>query len=156
MKFSAVLDRHFTRHEIFGLLRILNGISFIIYYVFVLCPHWNDFFSSHGLIDPDRFGIFPGSWLHSLWAFDGLKLGLFVVTLILFLFYTFGYYARWAQIFLLPLILGFHNANPLINHEPQQLNNLLLLLLLFCPIEARYVIRKCHWRRFWRPITERQ
>ena len=142
MKFSTVLDKTYSREEIFALMRILNGLSFILYCLFVLAPNWNEFFSVSGFVVPDVFGSFPGSWLFSIWEHDGLKLGLFVLTIVLYFCYAIGFYARIAQLLLIPLQLGFHNANPFINHEPQQLNNLLLLLLAVAPIEERWTIRK--------------
>jgi hypothetical protein len=153
MKFSAVLDRNFTRHEVFGIMRILNGLSFLIYYLFVLAPNFETFFTSRGFI-PQALDFFPGSWLNYFWAYDPLKFFLFVITVGLLVCYTIGYYARISQVILLPLILGFHNYNPLINHEPQQLNNLLLLVLCFAPIEKRYYIKRMYF--CIKRITEKQ
>jgi hypothetical protein len=156
MKFSAVFDKTYSREEIFALMRILNGLSFVVYYLFVLFPNFADFFGTEGFIVPSAFENFPGSWLFSVWTQDTLKIGLFAITISLFISYTIGFYSRISQILLLFLQLGFHNANPFINHEPQQLNNLLLLLLVVCPIEEKWTLRKFTWPSFLPRYSGRQ
>lgn len=156
MKFSAVFDKTYSREEIFALMRILNGLSFILYYLVVLAPNFASFFGTDGFIVPSSFESFPGSWLFNTWDVDAIKFFLFVITVGLYVCYTIGYNARIAQLILLPLQLGFHNANPFINHEPQQLNNLLLLLLVVCPIEEKFTIKKLDWSIFFPRKTDKQ
>lgn len=145
MKLSAVLSRVYTKGEVFSLMRVLNGLSFLIYYTLVLVPNFDRFFSTSGFVHPEEFTFFPGSWLFRIWPHDTVKFVLFVLTVLLFVCYTVGFYARLAQALLIPLQLAFHNANPLVNHEPQQLNNLLLVVLLFAPIDEHFSLKKIPW-----------
>lgn len=154
MNFKFALKRLFTDEEILALLRILNGFSFLIYYTVALSPNWTQFFSSQGYISPEKFEFYPGSWLFWIWDFDLLKLVLFGLTYILIIFYTLGFFTKLSMLLLIPLQIGFHLANPLIIHEPQQLTNLLMVLLFMLPIDNAWSLKK--GPVLWRPLDEKK
>lgn len=131
-----------SAEQTFAILRIFNGLSLIIYYTLALAGNWSEFFSSNGFISPDSFSFYPGSWLFFFWEYDTLKLGLFLLTYLLCYFYLLGIYAKVSLLFLIPIHLGFHLANPFIIHEPQQLTNLLLVILFFLPIDKTFALKR--------------
>lgn len=141
MSYKAVFKTGFETAEVFSLLRICNGISLLVYYTFVLSPNFKEFYSVSGFVDPN-FVFYPGSWLFSFWESDQLKLILFILTYGLIFLYTIGVYVKWVMLLLLPLHIGFHLASPMIIHEPQQLTNLLLVMLFFLPIDKFWALTK--------------
>ncbi len=134
--------KHSSPEEVLGLLRIGNGFSLLIYQFWILLPNWSDFFSKTGFVSPDKFSLYPASWIFTFWEMDLVKAGLFILMLLLTLFYTCGVFAKLSLIVLIPLVIGFHLANPMIIHEPQQLTNLLMVILFFLPIEDAFVLRR--------------
>lgn len=127
--------------EVLGLLRILSGLSLLIYIVTVLVPDYTSFFSAQGFIDPMSFRFNPPSWIFLFWSQEFLKIILFVLLVLLTLMFTVGLWPKWALLFLLPINTGLHLANPFIIHEPQQLTNLLLFLLFFLPVQSKWALR---------------
>lgn len=141
MNFKAAFREGLGPLQIFSLLRIFNGFSLLIYYTFVLSPNWKEFYSVMGYVDT-AFVFYPRSWLFAIWDLDPLKLCLFVITYALIILYTLGLYTKWVMVLLLPLHIGFHLASPMIIHEPQQLTNLLLVMLFFLPIDECWAVTK--------------
>lgn len=140
--FNFVRTKVYKNEEIFSLLRILNGVSLIIYYASVLLPNFGNFFTIQGFVDPSLFNYYKKSWLFYFWGNDLFFLFLFFLTFILLFTYTIGYFAKWSVLILIPIHVGFHTAVPFINHEPQPLTNLLLVLTAFLPIEKAWSIKK--------------
>lgn len=147
MNFRTVFKTPFAIEEVFSLLRIMNGIALLIYYTFALTPNWSQFFSSSGYVVPEVFAFYPDSWVFSFWSHDTFKLVLFILCYLLIFLYTLGIYVKPVMLIMIPLHIGFHLANPLIIHEPQQLTNLLLVILFFLPIEEKWAIKP--GRDFW-------
>lgn len=150
MNFKPAFKRSFSDSEILGLLRIFNGLSLLIYFCVAIIPNWTEFYSVGGFVEPATFAFYPKSWLFLFWESDLLKIILFVFSFICALFYTFGVYAKIALMLLIPVQIGFHLAAPMIIHEPQQLTNLLMVLLFFVPIEDAYALKK--GPQLWRPL----
>lgn len=153
MNFKAACKRPFTDSEVLALLRIFNGLSLLIYFCVAIIPNIGVFFGQNGYVEPDSFVFYPRSWLFYFWENELLKIALFVLSFICALFYTFGFYAKIALIILIPVQIGFHLAAPMIIHEPQQLTNLLMVLLFFLPVDSAFALRK--GPEIWRPLTVR-
>ncbi len=144
IKFKSVIFRDYSELEILDLIRILNGGCLLIYYLFVLLPNFSDFYLPVGFISPDTFYYYPKSLLFSFFYTDYFMYGCFFATIFLLYTFTIGIYAKWSLVLLLPLHIGFHHANPFINHEPQPLSNLLLIITLFLPIENIWAVKLRH------------
>lgn len=132
------------------MLRILNGAGILIYLIVAIIPDWAHFFSQSGFVEPAGFIYYPKSWIFYFWKSEILKIILFVIALIAALFYTIGFFAKISLIILIPIQIGFHLAAPMIIHEPQQLTNLLMVLLFFLPIEGAFVLKR--GPEIWRPL----
>ena len=136
-----VISRDYSTDEVFDLLRMINGLGMIVYYMTVVIPHFNLYYSKSGLVAPEAFSFYPKSWVFLFNGNEILLTGLLIFLLALILCYTIGLYAKWALVIFLPIHLGFHTANPFIIHEPQQLSNLLLILTLLFPIENKWALK---------------
>jgi hypothetical protein len=151
MNYKTAFNHPFRNSEVLAILRIFNGLSLLIYFSVALFPSWSEFFSTKGFVDPASFAFYPKSWVFYFWENDLLKIILFVMSFICALFYTLGIFAKIALLILIPIQIGLHLAVPLIIHEPQQLTNLLMVLLFFMPIENAYALRK--GPDLWRPLA---
>lgn len=150
MILNTAFKRPFSDFEILALVRILCGFCIFSYYVFTILPDWNLLYGSFGLVDPDAFAFSPPSWIFFIWELDWLKLVLLVFTVILSLGFSLGIFAKACLLFLLPLHLGFHLANPMITHEPHLLNNILLFVLFFLPVDEVWALKR--GPAFMRPL----
>lgn len=117
-------------------LRIFNGFSLVIYYILVIIPSWNDFFSTSSGISPILFEYYPKSPLFLIWENDLLKYAVTIFTAFSLFFYMIGIYPRIFHCLAFIGHISLHLANPFIIHEPQQLNNLLLILMFFLPLSG--------------------
>jgi hypothetical protein len=94
------------------------------------------------MVEPELFGEYLPSPLFAFWDEPLVLRALFALLLATLVCFTAGFWARWAQLLALPLLVAFHHANPFIIHEPQQLTHLLIVALLFVPIERVWVVRR--------------
>ena len=110
---------------------------YLVWYYLQLLPSFFVFFSRDGMVSrtllhpryPSLFFIFDSNF--------SLVAGL-VTLLILVICFALGKLNRLGLLTLIAIHVSFHNINPLIIHEPQQLSNLFLVLfLLFLPIRNR-------------------
>lgn len=154
MNFRTAFKHSFSNSEILALLRVFNGLSLLIYFCVAIIPNWSEFYSVSGFVEPETFVFYPRSWIFTFWENDLLKIILFVLGFVCALFYTFGVYAKIALLILIPIQIGFHLAAPMIIHEPQQLTNLLMILLFFMPIDGAYALKK--GPELWRPLKNEQ
>ncbi len=142
MNFKNAFRSCFSHVEILAFLRIFNGLSLFIYFCVAIIPNWTEFYSASGFVEPTSFVFYPKSWLFAFWNNELLKIFLFVISLLAALFYTVGIFAKISLLFLIPIQISFHLASPMIIHEPQQLTNLLMVLLFFMPIEEAFILKK--------------
>ncbi|MEM6731927.1 MAG: HTTM domain-containing protein [Myxococcota bacterium] len=101
------------------------------------------------MVRPDLLFSYIGSPLFVFWSSPNVLVGLFILMLVALAAMTLGVFSRGAYFIATPLVLAFHHANPMIAHEPHPLANLLLWVLLFFPIESRFVAVRTPGMRFF-------
>ena len=111
-----------------GLFRTALGI-YLFYYQLILLNDFSNYFGLGSMVLPDlltyKFSIF--FWVWNAWILKSF----FVVMMILTGIFVLGGLNRKGLALLFFLQISFHQANPLIIHEPQQLANLFLLMFFF-------------------------
>ncbi len=127
--------------QVFSALRITCGLHFLMLQLFIQLPNFDIFYSSHGMVRPGLFQFYRLSPLFYIWQWDSLKFVLFLATIVLSVFFTVGLWARIVHLPLFFMTLCFQMANPMVIHEPQQLLQLLLLLLWVLPYEKHYCLK---------------
>jgi hypothetical protein len=117
----------------FGLFRVGLGLYLLDYYR-TLLPDFLRYFGPSSMIQPQLLS--PRlSFLFWCWT-PAWLLSFFALLIVLIVCFMIGWHPRRILLPLWLLHLGFHHANPLIIHEPQQLANLFLLCGFFLPIDA--------------------
>ena len=148
-------SRPITRDTVFAGLRVASGTSLIFYNLTVVLPQFYELFGRQSMVVPEFFAWYPYSPLFWLWDIPRSLEAAFIVMVLCLVAFTVGFYARYAHIVALVLVISFHHANPFVSHEPQLLSNLLLFLLLFVPIEQRWTLRVSPGFRAWAPASVR-
>lgn len=103
---------------------------YLLWYYLLMVPNLETYYSAHGMIDrlylnpryPSLFFLLPQDTF--LWLS-------FIFIIFLIGMFALGRLSRPLVFVLFLFHLSFHNANPLIIHEPQQLSNLFLILFTF-------------------------
>lgn len=130
---SLIQDQN--RRGIFELSLMRRGLGFyLLFYYLPFFLELKEFFFNNQMID--RFLISPP--LPSLlFLFPSLTaLYFFYFLLLLFSFFLLQDKLTKLELFFLYLLnLSFHHANPLLIHEPHQIANYLLIVLLFFPAQ---------------------
>ncbi len=120
---------------VFELSLMRKGLGFyLLFYYLPFFPELKEFFYDHQMID--RFLISPP--LPSLLFLFSSHASLYVLYFLLLIFSFFLLQDKLSKLellFLYLLNLSFHHANPLLIHEPQQITNYLLIVLLFFPTQ---------------------
>ncbi len=153
---TNVLNRTFNLWEIGSLIRIVLGINLLFSYFFLLGPNFDYFFGQKGMVNPDVFHCYDGSPLFYVWDNTLILKLLFILLVLMAICFTIGFYSRLFHVPLYLLHLTFHHANPFIVHgEPDQLTNLMLVFVLFFPIEGVWVLRKTSVLKFFEEIDQK-
>jgi hypothetical protein len=125
--------------QVAAFLRMSCALGIIAYHCVVVIPNFTQYFSNTSFIEPDLFSHYPKSPLFWVWSETWIKILYSILILSLFLF-GIGFFARIFHLVAIVLGWAFHLANPAIIHEPQQLSNLMLVCLLFVPIQKQYFL----------------
>ncbi len=128
----------FNDQQVFSALRVTCGLHLLAQQLFVQLPNFNSFYGKTGMVNPDLFKFFRSSPLFLIWEMDRLKFSLLLLVIVFSLLFTLGIWARLIHVPLFAMTLFFQLANPMVVHEPQQLLQLLLLLLWFVPYESHF------------------
>ena len=120
----------FNKNQIneIGLFRTALGI-YLLYYQCILFKDFSTYFGPGSMIIPELLTL-KFSILFWVWNSLVLKI-LFLIMMGLTLIFMLGVINLWMFIGLFILQISFHQANPVIISEPQQLANLFLLMFFF-------------------------
>ncbi|MEO0593129.1 MAG: hypothetical protein AAFZ38_06065 [Myxococcota bacterium] len=138
MAFGLGLDSRVA----FAATRVLLAFGLLDYNLRIIAPRFDQTFGTGSMVTPELVSAYSFSPLFWLWDSPLALRLLFAGYLVALVGLGAGFYARLAHLIALPLAVAFHHANPYVIHEPQQLHNLLLWVLLFVPIEQRWTVRK--------------
>lgn len=126
----------------FAATRVLLALSLLDYNLRIIAPRLDQTFGVESMVTLELVSAYTFSPLFWLWDSPLALRLVFAVYLVALVCLGAGFYARLAHLVALPLAVAFHHANPYVIHEPQQLQNLLLWVLLFVPIEQQWTIRQ--------------
>jgi len=125
-----------------GLFRSALGL-YLIYYYISLLPHFFSYFGPESLFRPNLYPWTQPSLLFTFWNSQSIII-LLITLVILIVLFTIGFYPKACLIPLWVIHISFHNANPLIIHEPQQIANLLLIFCFFLPLHHPPILWRSH------------
>jgi hypothetical protein len=122
-----------------GLFRLALGIFFLLHY-FSMMGDLSHYYGPGSMVDPGLMVYSNLSFLFSFWNdyFIGFS---FYLLFFLFISFSLGVLPKWLLPLLFVFQLSFHNANPLIIHEPHQLGNLFLLFFFFLPLHSAPILK---------------
>lgn len=111
--------------------RLFLGFHQVVYLCFFWSEPWRWFLPGEMVSPALTFPYFPSA-LHYLQSPVFISV-LWMVLLVGWCVFAFNYLPKPLQIVLFILQISFHNANPLIIHEPQQLANFFLIVSIMWP-----------------------